>query len=233
MSDTITASAPVQTAATARRFDLLVFDWDGTLMDSTGTIAQAIQLAFADLGLPVPSDYDARFVIGYGLKEAMQYLAPDADDALVHAIVDAYRTHYLQRDQALVLFDGVEEGLKKLAAAGYQLVVATGKSRVGLDRALQVTGLGAHFVASRTADESFSKPHPAMLEYLLDVTDIPASRAVMIGDTTHDLQLAINAGCASLAMSYGAHGIDEMLALQPLAHFDDFPSLVEWILAHG
>ncbi|SMC19494.1 phosphoglycolate phosphatase [Andreprevotia lacus DSM 23236] len=217
----------------ARRFDLLVFDWDGTLMDSTGTIAHAIQLAFGELGLPVPTDSDARFVIGYGLREAMQHLAPAADAATITAIVDAYRHHYLARDEALVLFDGVREGLQALGEAGFQLAVATGKSRVGLDRALASTGLGYHFVATRTADESFSKPHPAMLEYLFDETMVPAQRAVMIGDTTHDLQLAINAGCASLAMSYGAHPLDELLALSPLAHFDDFKQLSAWILQHG
>ncbi|WP_035057458.1 HAD-IA family hydrolase [Andreprevotia chitinilytica] len=220
-------------ATLGRRFDLLVFDWDGTLMDSTGTIAHAIQLAFVEIGLPKPSDYDARFVIGYGLKEAMEYLAPGADDATIHRIVDAYRKHYLARDEALVLFAGVKEGLDKLVDAGFMLGVATGKSRIGLDRAFGVTGLGDRFVASRTADESFSKPHPAMLEHLFDVTGVLPRRAVMIGDTTHDLQLAINAGCSSLAMTYGAHPADELLALAPLAHFDDFSTLTDWLLANG
>ena len=222
-----------QPSSSPRRFDLLVFDWDGTLMDSTGTIVHAIQQAFAEVGVPVPSKQDASFVIGYGLNEAMQYLLPEGTEAQIRAIVDAYRVHYLQRDEALVLFDGVIDGLNQLADAGFQLAVATGKSRAGLNRAFATTGLGPRFVASRTADESFSKPHPAMLEYLFDETMVPPQRAVMIGDTTHDLQLARNAGCASLAMTYGAHEIDDLLALSPLAHFDDFNHLVAWLMQHG
>ncbi|MBM3116345.1 HAD-IA family hydrolase [Jeongeupia naejangsanensis] len=216
----------------SRRFDLLVFDWDGTLMDSTGTIARSIQAAFADVGLPVPDDQDARYVIGYGLNEAMQHLAPGVDDAMIKRIVDAYRHHYLSGDHALLLYDGVREGLDAFADAGFEMAVATGKSRAGLDRVLASTGLGRYFVATRTADETFSKPHPAMLEQLLDVTFNVADRAVMIGDTTHDLQLAINAGCASLGMSYGAHPVDQLLTCAPLAIFDDFPSLTRWVLAH-
>ncbi|BCL74587.1 hydrolase [Jeongeupia sp. HS-3] len=216
-----------------RRFDLLVFDWDGTLMDSTGTIARSIQSAFGDVGLAVPSDHDARYVIGYGLNEAMQYLAPDADEATIRRIVDVYRHHYLSGDHALMLYDGVREGLAAFADAGFEMAVATGKSRVGLDRVLASTGLGEYFVATRTADETFSKPHPAMLEQLFDVTFTSADRALMIGDTSHDLQLAINAGCASLGMSYGAHPLDQLQACAPLAIFDDFPALTRWVLAHA
>lgn len=209
---------------------LLVFDWDGTLMDSTGTIAHAIQRAFDDVGLPVPSERDTRFVIGYGLKEAMAYLAPGADEATITRIVDAYRIHYLAQDQALVLFDGVRDYLPQLRDAGYTLAVATGKSRVGLDRALASTGLGAEFLVTRTADEAFSKPHPAMLEYIVDFAAADAAATLMIGDTTHDLQMAINAGTHSAAMSYGAHPLDDLLPLSPLAHFDHFGLLARWLL---
>ncbi|WP_148716616.1 HAD-IA family hydrolase [Chitinolyticbacter meiyuanensis] len=209
---------------------LLVFDWDGTLMDSTGTIAYAIQRAFDDVGLPVPSERDARFVIGYGLKEAMAYLAPGADEASITRIVDAYRVHYLAQDQALVLFDGVRDYLPQLRDAGYTLAVATGKSRVGLDRALASTGLGGEFLVTRTADEAFSKPHPAMLEYIVDFAAADAAATLMIGDTTHDLQMAINAGTHSAAMSYGAHPLDDLLPLSPLAHFDHFGLLARWLL---
>jgi phosphoglycolate phosphatase len=217
----------------SRRFDLLVFDWDGTLMDSTGMIARSIQRAFAEVGLSEPSDVDARYVIGYGLHEAMQYLAPDIDANKIQQVVDAYRGHFLAQDHELQLYAGVLESLSRLQDAGFRLAVATGKSRAGLDRVLAATDLAHFFEATRTADEAFSKPHPAMLEYLLDKTDVAADRAVMIGDTTHDLQLAINAGTASLAMSYGAHPLEDLLPLNPLAHFDDFSALTDWILTHG
>ncbi|MBE9608556.1 HAD-IA family hydrolase [Chitinilyticum piscinae] len=217
----------------SKRFDLLVFDWDGTLMDSTATITYAIRQAFEDIGLPVPTEREARYVIGYGLTEAMQHLAPRADDGQIRKVVDAYRHYYLARDQQLVLFDGVREALVQFAEAGFTLCVATGKSRAGLDRVLEATGLGAHFLATRTADEAFSKPHPAMLEYLIDFAGVEPERTLMIGDTTHDLQLAINAGTHSAALTYGAHDTDALAALQPLGIFDDFPALTEWILAHG
>ncbi|WP_028453678.1 HAD-IA family hydrolase [Chitinilyticum aquatile] len=217
----------------SKRFDLLVFDWDGTLMDSTATITYAIRQAFHDVGLPVPSERDARYVIGYGLTEAMQHLAPAADDGQIRRVVDAYRHYYLARDQQLVLFDGVREGLQRFADAGFTLCVATGKSRAGLARVLEATGLGPFFLATRTADESFSKPHPAMLEYLLDFADVAPERALMIGDTTHDLQLALNAGTASAALTYGAHDVAALEALDPLGIFDDFPALADWIIAHG
>ncbi len=217
----------------SRQFDLLVFDWDGTLMDSTGMIARSIQRAFADVGLVEPSDEAARFVIGYGLVEAMQYLAPNLEPEQIRQVVDAYRGHFLAKDHELRLYRGVCAGLPRLQAAGFRLAVATGKSRVGLDRVLAATELAHYFEVTRTADEAFSKPHPAMLEFILDVTDVPADRAIMIGDTTHDLQLAINAGTASLAMSYGAHPLEDLLPLNPLAHFDDFSDLTDWILAYG
>ncbi|WP_028456570.1 HAD-IA family hydrolase [Chitinilyticum litopenaei] len=215
-----------------KRFDLLVFDWDGTLMDSTATITYAIRQAFEDVGLPVPSERDARYVIGYGLNEAMQHLAPEASADEIRRVVDAYRHYYLARDQQLVLFDGVLDALERFASAGYTMCVATGKSRAGLKRVLEATGLGRYFLATRTADESFSKPHPAMLEYLLEFAGVAPQRALMIGDTTHDLQLAINAGTASAALTYGAHDVGALQELKPLAIFDDFPALADWILAH-
>ncbi len=217
----------------SRQFDLLVFDWDGTLMDSTGMIARSIQRAFAEAGLAEPNDTAARFVIGYGLNEAMQYLDPSLTEAQIRQVVDAYRVHFLAKDHELQLYAGVTESLTRLSDAGFRLAVATGKSRAGLDRVLAATGLAKLFEVTRTADEAFSKPHPEMLEYILESTDVAKSRAVMIGDTTHDLQLAINAGTASLAMSYGAHPLADLLPLNPLAHFDDFTQLTEWILANG
>ncbi|MFC7419649.1 HAD-IA family hydrolase [Iodobacter arcticus] len=216
-----------------KQFDLLVFDWDGTLMDSTGTIARAIQSAFADVGLAVPTDIEARYVIGYGMQEAMQYLAPDAKPEQITEVVNIYRRHYLAQDQEVTLYDGVMESLPLFIEAGFQLAVATGKSRAGLDRVLASTGLGGFFKVTRTADEAFSKPHPAMLHYILDKCHIDASRALMIGDTTHDLQLAQNAGTQSVALTYGAHKLPELLTCKPLAHFDDFHALKDWILLNA
>ncbi|KPC51619.1 HAD-IA family hydrolase [Amantichitinum ursilacus] len=216
-----------------KRFDLLVFDWDGTLMDSTGTITSAIQYAFGDAGLDVPSKQEASYVIGYGLKEAMAYLAPHADDATITRIVEAYKHYYLARDQQQVLFEGVAEALPQFRAAGFMLAVATGKSRAGLDRVLKATGLGPMFEVTRTADEAFSKPHPAMLEYILDYTGVLPQRAVMIGDTTHDLELGANAGTASIALNCGAHAPAALTAAQPLAQFETFAELAQWILAEA
>ncbi len=219
-----------ETANAIRRFDLLVFDWDGTLMDSTSTIARSLQAGFRDVGLPEPSYRDCNFVIGYGLKEAMNYLAPDADDAQVATLVEAYKHHFFSGERKLELFEGVVDALPQLRNAGYTLAIATGKARAGLDRMLEMTGIGDYFEVTRCADEAFSKPHPAMLEYILDYTVTEPRRALMIGDTTHDMELARNAGTYGAALSYGAHPIEEMLPLNPVAHFDDFPALTRWLL---
>jgi phosphoglycolate phosphatase len=217
----------------AQRFDLVVFDWDGTLMDSTGMIARSIQRAFDDVGLSVPSDQQARYVIGYGLVEAMAHLAPEATEVQIRQVVDAYRGHFLAKDQELQLYAGVEAGLTRLRDANFRMAVATGKSRAGLDRVLKSTQLGHFFEVTRTADEAFSKPHPAMLEYILEYTAVDPDRAVMVGDTTHDLQLAVNAGTASLGLTYGAHAGEALQELPALALFDEFDALVDWILTHG
>lgn len=225
----MTLTPQIETTARSR-YDLLVFDWDGTLMDSTSTIARAIQAGFRDVGLPPPSLRDCNYVIGYGLKEAMYYLTPDSDEAEVARLVDAYKHNFVSGEKQLALFDGVVEALPQLRDAGYTLAIATGKARAGLDRMLAMTGIGEYFEVTRCADEAFSKPHPAMLEYILDYTVTEAGRALMIGDTTHDLQLAINAGTHSAALTCGAHPLDDMLPLNPVAHFDDFASLSGWLL---
>lgn len=217
----------------AERFDLLVFDWDGTLADSTGLITQSIQQAFAEAGLRVPSREAASYVIGYGLNEAMQYLAPEASGAEVARVVEAYKTHYLARDGEILLFEGVAEALACYKAAGYALAVATGKSRCGLDRVLEQTGLGVYFDTTRCADECHSKPHPQMLEQIVEHLAVPAARTVMIGDTTHDLQMAINAGTAGLGVSYGAHPRENLAELAPLGLFDSFGELDNWLIQYG
>lgn len=217
----------------AKRFDLLVFDWDGTLLDSAGAIVAAIQAACRDLELPEPSDERARHVIGLGLGEALRHAVPELPEQRYPQMVDRYRHHYLSRDQELRLFDGAAELVAELADAGFALAVATGKSRVGLDRALKASGLGAYFQASRCADECFSKPHPQMLEELMQEFAVAPERTLMIGDTTHDLQMALNAGVASLGVAYGAHPAAALDALAPLARLQKVEDLAAWLRTHA
>lgn len=213
-------------------FDLIVFDWDGTLMDSTSTIALSIQLACQDLGLPVPSDQVAQHVIGLGLTDALAYAVPALSPHELPRMVARYRHHYLARDGALVLFEGVQELLAALHERGHRLAVATGKSRVGLERALDQTGTAHWFDATRTADEARPKPEPAMLFDLLERLQVPAERTLMIGDTTHDLQMAARAGTAGLGVAYGAHPAQALYAEQPLAVVHSVAELTQW-LAHN
>ena len=188
-----------------RRFDLVVWDWDGTIVDSTSAIADAIVGAAVDLGLPVPSDRDARWVIGMGLLEAIHHAVPAIRREQVPAFVERYRVHYLRRDAELKTFEGIPEVLRGLDAAGVPLAVATGKSRMGLNRALVQTGLGPRFVSTRCADEGAPKPDPWLLRDLGETLQVATERMVMIGDTTHDIGMALAAGAASVAVLYGAH----------------------------
>ncbi len=212
-----------------KQFDLIVFDWDGTLMDSTATIVACLQAAAKDLGLAVPDRRAAAYVIGLGLQEAMQALIPDLDPKYYPHMVERYRHYYLAKDKGLTLFDGVRDMLTDLSQQGYFLAVATGKSRVGLNRALDVANLLSMFDATRCADETFSKPHPAMLQELTRELGQDMQRTVMIGDTTHDLQMAINAGAAGIAVHYGAHDAPELLALGPCYAASSVFELHEWL----
>ena len=216
-----------------KRFDLIVFDWDGTLMDSTATIVSCIQAAASDLGLPVPDDKSAAYVIGLDLYGAMQAVLPELDPKTYPRIVERYRYHYLTRDHGLTLFEGVREMLADLSQQGYFLAVATGKSRVGLNRALDAADLMSVFDATRCADETFSKPHPAMLQEITRELGQDLSRTVMIGDTTHDLQMAINAGAAGIAVHYGAHGAPELEALNPVYSATSAVELHQWLLENA
>ncbi|HRE15699.1 MAG TPA: HAD-IA family hydrolase [Rhodocyclaceae bacterium] len=211
------------------RYQLIVFDWDGTLMDSAGAIVRAIQAAARDLALPVPTDQQARHVIGLGLNDALQHAVPELSAARYPEMVDAYRRHYLASDQALTLFEGVETLLSDLHAAGYWLAVATGKSRIGLERALGHSGLDQCFHATRCADECHSKPHPQMLEELMQEFAVDPAATLMIGDTSHDLLMARNAGVDALAVSYGAHPEDYLKAHAPLATVADIEELAAWL----
>lgn len=213
----------------AKRFELIVFDWDGTLMDSAAAIVRAIQASAADLGLPVPSDARARHVIGLGLNDALHYAVPELEESNYPRMVERYRHHYLSGDHQLALFDGTVELIAALRERGHLLAVATGKSRKGLERALSFSGLGEYFHATRCADECFSKPHPAMLDELMAELGVEQASCLMIGDTTHDLQMAKNAGVAGLAVSFGAHPVEQLQAEVPLACVHTPAELREWL----
>jgi len=212
-----------------KQFDLIVFDWDGTLMDSTATIVKCIQGAAKDLGLPIPNREQAAHVIGLGMAEAMQVAMPGLDPKVYPRIVERYRYHYLAKDHELTLFDGVPEMLQDLSQQGYFLAVATGKSRVGLNRSLNAAGLLSTFDATRCADETFSKPHPAMLQELTRELGQDLRRTVMIGDTTHDLMMAQNAGSSGIAVEYGAHPLNQLAACNPVYSARTVPELHEWL----
>jgi phosphoglycolate phosphatase len=217
----------------AKRFELIVFDWDGTLLDSAGTIVACIQAAAADIGMTPPSEERARHVIGLGLQEALRYALPELAQERHAELADRYRHHYLSRDHELPLFPGAAELVGRLAADGYLLAVATGKSRKGLDRAFATSGLQDYFHASRCADECHSKPHPQMLEELMDELGVPPGLTLMIGDTTHDLQMARNAGVGALAVAYGAHPRHVLEELSPLHCAASTAELADWLLQHG
>ena len=216
-----------------QQFDLIVFDWDGTLSDSTAMIARCIQASCADLGLPVPSDRDASYVIGLGLRDALMHAAPTLPQERYGELALRYRTHYLARQHDLSLFDGALALLEELRQRRHLLAVATGKSRAGLDDALATTRLHGLFNATRTADETAPKPHPLMLQELMAETGIEPKRTLMIGDTTHDLQLAANAGVAAVAVSYGAHPVEDMRRHAPLFVAHTPQQLHQWLQDHA
>lgn len=216
-----------------RRFDLIAFDWDGTLSDSTGLIVQCIQSACGDIGAPVPSRADAAYVIGLGLQDALMHVVPGLPEQRYPELAARYRHHYFANQDALVLFDGTLPMLQALKANNHLLAVATGKNRRGLDHALQHAQLQGLFNATRTADETASKPHPLMLHELMRELGVPPERTLMIGDTTHDLQLAANAGVASLGVSYGAHEPEAFADFAPLAVLHSTRELHDWLLGHG
>ena len=215
------------------RYSLIVFDWDGTLLDSAAGIVESIQEAARDLQLPVPTREAASHVIGLGLQDSLRSAVPTLPEARYREFADAYRRHFLARQDAMDLSPGARELLRDLHAAGHRLAVATGKSRVGLDRALGRVAFGQCFIATRCGDEGFPKPHPDMLNYLMDATGVASSRTLMIGDTSHDLELAANAGTGALAVSYGAHPPESLQACSPLGCVDSFAELLEWLEDNG
>ena len=216
-----------------REFDLICFDWDGTLFDSTGIITRCIQQAVVDVGGARPSDQAASFVIGMALAPALAKAAPDVPPEKYPELAERYRHHYLAHQNDISLFDGVLPMLAELKARHHWLAVATGKSRVGLDNVLATRDLKGIFDASRTADETAGKPDPRMLNELMRQFGTEPERTLMVGDTTHDLQMARNAGCASLGVSYGAHPPSEFEALGPRAVLHSAQALRQWLNAHA
>lgn len=211
------------------RFELVVFDWDGTLADSTSRIIKSMQAAFAGLGLPKPSAEQIRDIIGLNLHIAIQTLAGHLSPRRQRAIADGYRGTYAQIASSTHLFDGVSETLHALSATGYRLAIATGKGRTGLDRALTEQGLSDFFEATRCADECRSKPDPQMLHELMDATGVQPERTLMVGDTTHDLMMARNARVSAACVTYGAHDRQTLGACDPVFVLDritDLPALL-------
>lgn len=220
-----------------RRFELVVFDWDGTLIDSTTFIAECIRAACADVGATVPSLRDARYVIGLGLADALRHAAPDLPTERYRDLAERYRHHYWAAHDSLVFFEGTLAMLEALRARGHRLAVATGKTRRGLDASIAGSPLEGLFEATRTADETAGKPNPRMLLELMAETGVAAERTLMVGDTTHDLQLAANAGCASVAVAYGAHEHERFAELPsdvaPLAVVHSTAELAAWLKANA
>lgn len=211
-------------------YKLLIFDWDGTLIDSTGRIVSSLRAAARDLGLPLPTEAAARDIIGLGLPEALNILFPASGEEIIAPLSQRYAHHYFVADATPTeLFPGVRPTLEGLRQKGYRLAVATGKSRRGLERALAETGLGWLFELSRCADETSSKPDPQMLHEILEQAGVARQEALMIGDTEYDLEMGSRAGVDTVAVSYGAHHIDRLKALRPVRELHHFPELEQWL----
>lgn len=216
-----------------RRFDLIVFDWDGTLFDSTALIVRCIQSACRDIGVPVPSDEQAAYVIGLGLHDALQHAVPGLPRERYPELGQRYRHHYFARQHELVLFPGTLDMLQALKARNHWLAVATGKSRRGLDEALQTAQLKGVFDGTRTADETAGKPNPLMLEQLMREFGAEPERTLMIGDTTHDLQMALNAGTPGIGVAFGAHDHAAFADYRPVFVAQSTAELQRWLAEHG
>jgi len=217
----------------AKQFDLIVWDWDGTLADSTGMITRAIVKAAEQAGLPPLTPEQASSIIGLGLRESIQSLYPDISEEQARALATNYNLNYFAAESEILLFSSAAETIKTLNRRGYKLAVATGKSRRGLNLALEHTQLRQFFHATRTVDECFSKPHPQMLDELMDDLVALPERTLMIGDTSYDLQMARNAGVPAIGVTFGAQSADAWQAFAPIQQFDDFASLSLWLLENA
>ena len=213
-----------------KRYGAVIFDWDGTVMDSTHSIVAAIQGACADIDLPVPSVADASWVIGLSLESALYHCVPTLTAALYPEFLERYRYHFLRRDPEIKLFGGIEEVLFTLKSRNVLLGVATGKSRVGLDRVLDTMQLRNHFHSTRSADECFSKPHPAMLLEIMVELNVQPDQVLMVGDTSHDIQMATAAGVDSMAVTYGAHDEPTLITAEPTVMVSSVRDMKAWLL---
>lgn len=216
-----------------KQFDLIVWDWDGTLADSTGLITDAIVRAAAQVGLPTITPQAASGIIGLGLRESIFALYGDIPTETAQALATQYHVNFYAGESDIPLFAGATDIIAKLNTRGFKLAVATGKGRRGLNLALARSGLGEHFHATRTVDECFSKPHPQMLDELMDDLEVLPERTLMIGDTSYDLHMAKNAGVSAIGVTYGAQTSSQWQHLNPIQQFDDFSSLGQWLLAHA
>lgn len=213
----------------AQPCELVIFDWDGTVVDSTPTIAQAILNACSDIGVHVKDPESASYVIGLGLQDALSRVAPGLTPPQQQALVDRFRHHYLAHDQSLRPFEGMTKVLQTIKDSGLPLAVATGKSRVGLERAFTATGTRHFFDTSRCADESDPKPAPTMVLEICEELAIDPKAVLVIGDTTHDIFMARSAGASALAVGYGAHRKEELLQANPLALMHSVTELHDWV----
>jgi phosphoglycolate phosphatase len=225
--------SPHQPPRPIRQFDLIAFDWDGTLFDSTAIITRCIQMAVVDVGGRMPSEKDAAYVIGLGLMQALAHAAPDVPVEKYPELGARYKHHYVAHQNDISLFEGVLAMLADLKASNHVLTVATGKSRRGLDEALRAAELQGLFDGSRTADETAGKPHPLMLQELMQEFGVAPERVLMVGDTTHDLQMALNAGCPSVGVSYGAHEPETFATLSPRFVAHSVADLHTWLVKHA
>jgi len=210
---------------------LIVFDWDGTLMDSAAHIIACLQTALTDLNLPQKSDAEIKNIIGLGLREALNALLPEINDSDLSALTNRYRDHFFnEQKETSELFSGARELVEELHGQDYFLAVATGKGRHGLDKVMNETGLGKYFPITRCADESHSKPHPQMLLDIIDWYGVEADETIMIGDTEYDLQMANNANAHGLGVTYGVHEKQRLLDCNPLACVNNIEDLKLWLL---
>ena len=210
------------------RYPLIVFDWDGTIIDSAATIAECIRESARDMGLPVPTTEQASHVIGLGLHDSLRMAVPALQTEQYPQFVANYRRHFLAREDSMALFPGMKEVLVEFSTT-HTLAIATGKSRRGLDRALAAAGVGRYFSASRCADETDPKPHPAMLLELMNELAFSKNQILMIGDTSHDLEMARAAEVDSLAVTYGAHPEGGLRACQPRGCVASVKELKAWL----
>jgi phosphoglycolate phosphatase len=216
-----------------KKYDLIVFDWDGTLADSTQLIIDAICQGCRDVGIDEPSQEAASSIIGLGFKEACLELFNGISEQAVMALMERYNQFYQAGEESIPLYEGAKELVEYLSQQGYYLGVATGKGRRGLNRALARSGIGHHFIATRCVDECFSKPHPQMIEELMQEVATEPHKTLMVGDTSFDLQMAKNAGVDRIAMTHGAHSIERLIPLEPLAHFGHLEDFHDWFKQYG